>query len=47
MKKKIMCTLIIICIFLGFTAIVGVQWLYDTFGNLSMDEIVFHLKVPM
>ena len=47
MKKKIMCTLIIICIFLGFTAIVGTQWLYDTFGNLSMDEIIFHLKVPM
>ncbi len=47
MKKKIMCTLIIISILLGFTATVGIQWLYDTFGNLSMDEIIFHLKVPM
>lgn len=47
MKKKIMCALIIFCILLGFTATVGIQWLYDTFGNLSMDEIIFHLKVPM
>lgn len=47
MKKKIMCALIIICVLLGFTATVGIQWLYDTFGNLSMDEIIFHLKVPM
>ena len=47
MKKKIMCALIIFCILLGFTTTVGIQWLYDTFGNLSMDEIIFHLKVPM
>ena len=47
MKKKMMCTLITICIFFGFFAVVGIEWLYDTFGNLSMDEIIFHLKVPM
>ena len=47
MKKKMMCTLITICIFFGFFAVVGIEWLYDTFGNLSMDEIIFHLKVPI
>lgn len=47
MKKTIVCTLIIICLLIAFGATVTIDWLYDTFGHLSMDEIVFHLKVPM
>mgnify|MGYP004533835783 FL=1 len=47
MKKKIISALIIICLLIAFGTLVTVEWLYDTFGHLSMDEIVFHLKVPM
>lgn len=47
MKKSIICTLIIICLLLAFGATVTIEWLYDTFGHLSMDEIIFHIKVPM
>ncbi len=47
MKKRIACIVIVICLLIAFGATVTVDWLYDTFGNLSMDEIIFHLKVPM
>ena len=47
MKKRIACIAIIICLLIAFTATVTIDWLYDTFGHLSMDEIIFHLKVPM
>lgn len=47
MKKKIICTIIAILVLLSFVATVSIQWLYNTFGHLSMDEIVFHLKFPM
>ena len=47
MKKRIACIVIVICLLIAFGATVTVDWLYDTFGHLSMDEIVFHLKVPM
>lgn len=47
MKKRIICTLIVICLLIAFGATVTIEWLYDTFGHLSMDEIIFHLKVPM
>lgn len=47
MKKRIAGIIIIICLLIAFGATVTIEWLYDTFGNLSMDEIIFHLKVPM
>ncbi len=47
MKKSIICTLIVIFILIAFSATVTIEWLYETFGHLSMDEIIFHLKVPM
>lgn len=47
MKKRIACIVIVICLLIAFGATVTVDWLYDTFGHLSMDEIIFHLKVPM
>ena len=46
-KKMIICLIIIIILLIAFSTTVTIEWLYDTFGNLSMDEIVFHLKVPM
>ena len=47
MRKKIACIIIVICLLIAFGATVTIEWLYDTFGHLSMDEIVFHLKVPI
>ena len=48
MKRKIVaCIIIVVCLLTAFGATVIIEWLYDTFGNLSMDEIIFHLKVPM
>ncbi len=47
MKKRIACIVIVICLLIAFGATVTVDWLYETFGHLSMDEIVFHLKVPI
>lgn len=47
MKKRIACIVIVVSLLIAFGATVTVDWLYETFGHLSMDEIVFHLKVPM
>ena len=47
MKKRIIAILIVVCLLIAFGATVTIEWLYDTFGHLSMDEIIFHLKVPM
>ena len=48
MKKRIIAGIVIvICLLMAFGATVTIEWLYDTFGHLSMDEIVFHIKVPM
>lgn len=47
MKKRIAIIVIIACLLIAFGATVTIDWLYETFGHLSMDEIVFHLKVPM
>ena len=46
MKKRIACIAIVIFLLIAFGATVTIDWLYDTFGHLSMDEIIFHLKVP-
>lgn len=47
MKKRIAYIGIVICLLVAFGATVTVDWLYETFGHLSMDEIIFHLKVPL
>ena len=47
MKKRIAEIIIVVCLLTAFGGTVIIEWLYDTFGNLSMDEIIFHLKVPM
>ncbi|MCI8273405.1 MAG: LTA synthase family protein [Clostridia bacterium] len=47
MKKKIICIFIVICVLIAFAGTVTFDWLYETFGHLSIDEIIFHLKVPM
>lgn len=47
MKKRIVCIVIVVILLIAFGATVTIEWLYDTFGHLSMDEIIFHLKVPM
>lgn len=49
MKKNrtIACIAIVIVLLIAFGTTIIIDWLYDTFGHLSMDEIIFQLKVPM
>ena len=47
MKKRIAYIVIVVCLLIAFGTTVTINWLYETFGHLSMDEIIFHLKVPM
>ena len=47
MKKIISSIAIIICLLIAFGVPVIIEWLYENFDNLPMDEIIFHLKVPM
>lgn len=47
MKKKLICILIVLIVLLAFILTISIEWLYNTFGHLSMDEIVYHLKFPM
>ena len=47
MKKKTISIIIIILVLLAFAVTVSVEWMYNTFGHLSLDEIVFHIKLPM
>lgn len=47
MKKIIASIIIIICLLTAFSSTVVVEWLYNNFDNLPMDEIIFHLKVPI
>lgn len=46
-KRIVACIIIVVCLLVAFGGTVIIEWLYETFGNLSMDEIIFHLKVPM
>ena len=47
MKKRIAQIVIVICVLIAITLTISIEWLYDSFGHLSMDEIIFHFKVPM
>ena len=47
MKKRIISIIIVIFILLAFATTVTIDWLYNTFGHLTIDEIIFHLKVPL
>ena len=47
MKKRIIGIFIVFCLLVAFGVTISVDWLYNTFENLTFDEIVFHLKVPM
>lgn len=47
MNKKISYTIIIACLFIAATATIAIDWLYNAFGNLTINEIIFQLKVPM
>jgi len=47
LKKFLKYLIIYIIIFLACTLFYTVNWLYETFGNLTLNEVVFQLKVPM
>ena len=47
MKNIIKHVILFIILLFSFTLFFTVKWLYKTFGNLTLEEIVFQLKVPM
>lgn len=47
MKEKTAKIVIVIFVLIASILTISLGWLYANFGNLSMDEIIFHLKVPM
>lgn len=47
MKKKTAYIITIVCLILAVTTTVAINWLYNAFGNLTINEIIFQLKVPM
>ena len=47
MRKKLPYIIIIICVLIAVITTISIDWLYNSFGNLSINEIVFQLKVPM
>lgn len=47
MKKKTVYIIIVVCVLIAVITTVAIDWLYNSFGNLTINEIVFQLKVPM
>ena len=47
MNKKVVSKVIVISLFIAFTLLISIEWLYENLGGLSIDEIIFHMKVPM
>ncbi|MBR3163051.1 MAG: LTA synthase family protein [Clostridia bacterium] len=47
MKNIIKHIIMFIIILFSFALLFTVNWLYKTFGNLTLEEVVFQLKVPM
>lgn len=47
MKNTIKHTLMFVILLFSFSLLFTVNWLYNTFGNLTIEEVVFQLKVPM
>lgn len=39
--------LVFITLFFSFSLVFTLDWLYRTFGNLTMEEIMFQIRVPM
>ena len=46
MKKFLSYFFVTILIFLSRLVSLAAGWALDTFGNISVDEIIFHLKMP-
>ena len=47
MKKNVAYVIIVVCVLIAVAGTVAIDWLYKAFGNLTIDEIIFQLKVPM
>ena len=47
MKKKTSYIIIVVCVLIAVITTIIIDWLYNSFGNLKINEIVFQLKVPM
>lgn len=47
MKKKIIGVIIIVCLLIGIALSISIDWLYNSFNELKLEEIIFQLKVPI
>ena len=49
--KRILCgmgtILAVLLSGLAFVIYFGVQWMFDTWSNLTMDELVYHMTAPL
>ena len=46
MKKVIKNILLFIILLLAFILIFSINWIYNTYGNISLEEIMFQIRVP-
>lgn len=46
MKKFIKNILLFIILLVAFILIFSVNWIYNTYGNISLEEIMFQIRVP-
>lgn len=47
MKNILKKSSVVIIVFLSFLIYYSTKWMLNTFGDISVDEIIFNLKVPM
>lgn len=47
MKKKVISIVIIVCLLIAFALSISIDWLYNCFCELKLEEIIFQLKVPI
>ena len=45
--KKIFLVLLLIIFFLDLSLFFGMSWIINNVGLMSIDEVIFHLKVPL
>lgn len=46
-QKKALDIKMFIMLFIAILLILSIEWLYNTTGNLTIEQLIFHLKVPI
>lgn len=47
MKNIIKNVIVFVILFLAFTLVFSTNWVFSLFGNISIEEIIFQIRVPM